>query len=104
MLTGAGRYLCHRWRQSGSVRLPRKLFLNPVPLGCHHLISIFLRLYLLLSLFVCVSAQVVYGASAASRHFGGVVLWMLDPLAAGEVLIRAGEHPRLLYGASPALS
>ena len=56
-----------------------------------------------LSLFVCVSAQVMYGASAASRHFGGVVLWRLDPLAAGEVLIRAGEHPRLLYGASPAL-
>jgi len=47
----------------------------------------------------------MYGASAASRHFGGVVLWRLDPLAAGEVLIRAGEHPRLLYqyGASPAL-
>ena len=56
-----------------------------------------------LSLFVCVSAQVMYGASAASRHFGGVVLWRLDPVAAGEVLIRAGEHPRLLYGASPAL-
>ena len=47
-----------------------------------------------LSLFVCVSAQVMYGASAASRHFGGVVLWRLDPLAAGEVLIRAGEHIR----------
>ena len=42
MLTGAGRCLCHRRRQSGSVRLPRKLFLNPAPLGCHHLISIFL--------------------------------------------------------------
>ena len=89
MLTGAGRYLCHRWRQSGSVRLPRKLFLNPVPLGCHHLISIFLRLYLLLSLFVCVSAQAVYGASAVSRHFADVALWELDPPAAREVLIRA---------------
>ena len=57
------------------------------------------RLWTLLSLFVCVSAQVMYGASATSGHFGGVVLWRLDPLAAGEVLIRAGEHPRLLYGA-----
>ena len=36
----------------------------------------------------------MYGASATSRHFGGVVLWRLDPLAAGEVLIRAGEHIR----------
>jgi hypothetical protein len=36
----------------------------------------------------------MYGASAASRHFGGVVLWRLDPLAAGEVLNRAGEHIR----------
>ena len=54
-----------------------------------------------LSLFVCVSAQVMYGASAASRHFGGVVLWRLDPLAAGEVLNRAGEHIR---GCCTALS
>ena len=92
MLTGAGRYLCHRWRQSGSVRLPRKLFLNPVPLGCHHLISIFLRLYLLLSLFVCVSAQVMYGISAASGHIGDVVLWGLNPPAAGEVRVSAGGH------------
>ena len=44
------------------------------------------------------SAQALNDASAASRHFGGVVLWMLDPLAAGEVLIRAGDHPRLLCG------
>ena len=43
-----------------------------------------------LSLFVCVSAQVMYGASAASRHFGGVVLLRLDPLAAGGILIGAG--------------
>ena len=92
MLSGAGRYLCHRWRQSGSVRLPRKLFLNPVPLGCHHLISIFLRLYLLLSLFVCVSAQVMYGISAASGHIGDVVLWRLNPPAAGEVRVSAGGH------------
>ena len=35
-LTGAGRCLCHRRRQPGRVRLPRKLFLNPAPLGCHH--------------------------------------------------------------------
>ena len=51
-----------------------------------------------LSLFVCVSAHVLYGASAASRHFGDVVLWELNPPAAGEVLIRAGGHPRLLCG------
>jgi len=45
-----------------------------------------------LSLFVCVSAQAMYGASAVSRHFGDAVLWELDPPAAGEVLIRAEEH------------
>ena len=35
-------------------------------------------------------AQVMYGVSAASRHFGGVVLLRLHPLAAGEILIGAG--------------
>ena len=34
--TGARRCLCHMRRQPGRVRLPRKLFLNPAPLGCHH--------------------------------------------------------------------
>ena len=53
-----------------------------------------LRLRHWLSLFVCVSAQAMYGASAVSRHFGDAVLWELDPPAAGEVLIRAGEHIR----------
>ena len=77
-----------------------KLFLNPAPLGSL-ISSPSISTLDWLSLFVCVSAQVMYGASAASRHFGDVVLLRLDPLAAGEVLIRAGEHPRLLYGASP---
>ena len=35
-LTGAGCCLSHMRRQPGRVRLPRKLFLNPAPLGCHH--------------------------------------------------------------------
>ena len=35
-------------------------------------------------------AQVMYGASVVSGHFGDVVLWKLSPPAAGEVLIRAG--------------
>ena len=51
-----------------------------------------------LSLLVCVPLQVIYGFSAVSRHFGDVVLWELNPPAAGEVLIRAGGHPRLLCG------
>jgi len=53
-LTGAGCCLCHRRRQPGSLRLPRKLFLNPAPLGCHHLLSICLdsRLALAVSLRV----------------------------------------------------
>ena len=51
-----------------------------------------------LSLLVCVSVQVIYGVSAVSGHFGDVVLWELNPPAAGEVLIRAGGHPRLLCG------
>ena len=42
-----------------------------------------------LSLFVCVSAQVMDGTSAVSGHLGDVVLWELSPPAAGEVLIRA---------------
>ena len=33
---GAGRCLCYERRQPGGVRLPRKLFLNPAPLGCRH--------------------------------------------------------------------
>ena len=77
-----------------------KLFLSQAPLGSL-ISSPSISTLDWRSLFVCVSAQVMYGASAASRHFGGVVLWRLDPVAAGEVLIRAGEHPRLLYGASP---
>ena len=52
------------------------------------IMSIFLWLYWL-SLFVCVSAQVMYGASIVSGHFGDVVLWELSPPAAGEVLIRS---------------
>ena len=51
-----------------------------------------------LSLLVCVSVQVIYGVSGVSGHFGDVVLWELNPPAAGEVLIRAGGHPRLLCG------
>ena len=106
MLTGAGRCLCHRRRQSGSVRLPRKLFLNPAPLGCHHLISMD-HLSLTLILFVCVSAQVMYGASVISGHFGDVVLWELSPPAAGEVLIRSEpelpERPSALLCGSWAL-
>ena len=51
-----------------------------------------------LSLFVCVSAQVMDGTSAVSGHLGDVVLWELNPPAAGEVLIRAGGPPRLLCG------
>ena len=42
-----------------------------------------------LSLFVCVSAQVMDGTSAVSGHLGDVVLWERSPPAAGEVLIRA---------------
>ena len=38
----------------------------------------------------------MYGISAASGHFGDVVLWKLNPPAAGEVLVSAGGHPRLL--------
>ena len=34
-------------------------------------------------------AQVMYGASVVSGHFGDVVLWKLSPPAAGEVLIRS---------------
>ena len=49
-----------------------------------------------LSLLVCVSVQVIYGVSAVSGHFGDVVLWKLNPPAAGEVLVSAGGHPRLL--------
>ena len=45
-----------------------------------------------LSLFVCVSAQVMYGISAASGHIGDVVLWGLNPPAAGEVRVSAGGH------------
>ena len=48
-----------------------------------------------LSLLVCVLVQVIYGVSGVSGHFGDVVLWELNPPAAGEVLIRAGGHPRL---------
>ena len=51
-----------------------------------------------LSLLVCVLVQVIYGVSGVSGHFGDVVLWELNPPAAGEVLIRAGGHPRLLCG------
>ena len=42
------------------------------------------------------SVQVIYGVSAVSGHFGDVVLWKLNPPAAGEVLVSAGGHPRLL--------
>ena len=44
------------------------------------------------------SVQVIYGVSAVSGHFGDVVLWKLNPPAAGEVLVSAGGHPRLLCG------
>ena len=62
--------------QPGAARLP-------------HLISIYLDSGHWLSLFVCVSAQVMDGTSAVSGHLGDVVLWELSPPAAGEVLIRA---------------
>ena len=47
-------------------------------------------------LLVCVLVQVIYGVSAVSGHFGDVFLWKLNPPAAGEVLVSAGGHPRLL--------
>ena len=51
-----------------------------------------------LSLLVCVPVQVIYGVSAVSGHFGDVVLRELNPSTAGEVLVSAGGHPRLLCG------
>ena len=96
-LTGAVCCLYHRRRQPGRVRLPRKLFLNPAPLGCHHHLHLS-RSRHWLSLLVCVPVQVIYGVSAVSGHFGDVVLWGLNPPAAGEVRVSAGGHPRLLCG------
>ena len=89
-LAGAGHCLRHRWRQAGSMRWLYKLFLNPAPLGSLISCPSISNSGHWLSLFVCVLAQVMYGVSAASRHFGGVVLLRLDPLAAGGILIGAG--------------
>ena len=46
-------------------------------------------------------AQVMYGASVVSGHFGDVVRWELSPPAAGEVLIRS--EPELLGRPSAAV-
>jgi len=52
--------LNHRpWRATCGMRVLRELFLNPAPLGCHQ--GNF-HLFHWLSLFVCVSAQVMCGA------------------------------------------
>ena len=60
-LTGAVCCLYHRRRQPGSLRLPRKLFLNPAPLGCHH----HLHLSRLSTLALAVSLRVGAGDTAS---------------------------------------